>query len=559
MPLLDIWAVNDGEKVKREDLSNPNRTGNSAWDGQRVTLFGGRNEVVAFQVILQAGAESARTVDITLEELVHAPSGRRLVARPETEDPTDTRGRQIERFTQHYLHIEKPSPPGWFYNPEARPKDGTGWFPDALVPFNATSGRGGAPFDIGPDQNQGIWFDIYIPKDDTPAGIYEGAIRVYEDRALVREIPVSLRVYDFTLPDETHFRAMIYFEEAAVLTRHGRGGAELVARYHRLAHRHRVEFTQAYSPEASQAHRDLLSGAAFQPSRGYVGPGEGIGYSIVPASFYGIRQAWQGETAWKSADAFVTWLRRVKPDAVTFLYITDEPPPERLAWIRAIGERHHANPGPGRSLPMFVTHEPHPALEGAIDIWCTVTNRYDIEAAEAERAKGRQWWVYNGHRPAAGTGLTEAPAVDPRVIAWACWKHEVPLWFYWLANHWRHNQQASRGEQNVWADPVTFGYDGEYNGDGVIVYPGQDACYPDQDRGLAGPVASIRLKNIRRGMQDYEWLWLAKQKGLEAEARAVVEACVPKAFSQARGEVSWSERGSDWDTHRRRLAEALEG
>ena len=109
--IVDVWAVGDGEKVRRDDLSNANRDGNSAWDGRRVSIFGARNEIVAFQVILQAGAGGAQAVDVVLPELVH-PSGKRLVFRPEGDDPTDTRNGQIERFAEHYMHIPKPSPPG---------------------------------------------------------------------------------------------------------------------------------------------------------------------------------------------------------------------------------------------------------------------------------------------------------------------------------------------------------------------------------------------------------------------------------------------------------------
>ncbi|HZO89967.1 MAG TPA: glycoside hydrolase domain-containing protein [Chthonomonadaceae bacterium] len=556
--IADVWAVNDGEKVKRDDLANPNRAQNSVWDGQKVSLFGARNEILGFQVIVQAGPNGAKEVDVRLEELVHRESGTRLVFRPETDDPTDTRDRQIERFTQHYLHIAKPSPPGWFYNRDAAPPDPTGWIPDPLVPCNAKRGQGGAPFDIGPNQNQGVWFDIAIPKENMPAGIYEGTIRISEGGQVAKEIPVSLRVFDFVLPDETHFDAMIYFDEAQVATRHGTPDRALVARYHRFAHRHRVEFTHTYRPNTGQEQCDRITGEAFTPGRGYVGPGEGVGYSILPASFYGMGPEWSEDRAHATADAFMTWLNGIKPNAITFLYITDEPPPDRLPWIRSIGQLHHANPGPGRNLPMFITHAPHPELEGAIDIWCTVTNQYDIARAKAEKAKGRRWWVYNGHRPAAGTGLTEAPAVDLRVTPWACWKYGVELWFYWFANHWRHNSQAPRGEQNVWVDPVTFGHDGEYNGDGVLIYAGQDAVFPDQDRGIAGPIASIRLKNIRRGIQDYEYLWLAEQNELQAEARVVADACVPAAFSEAKGDVAWSQRGSDWDAQRLKLAEQLE-
>jgi len=553
-----VWAVNDGEKIKRDDLDNPNKAVNSAWDGRKISLFAARNEVVAFQVVVQAGPQGAKDVDVTLETLVRGGGNEKLVLRPEGEDPTDWRGGHIERFTQHYLNITRATPPGWFYNPAAKPVGLTGWVPDALVPFNAKKGLGGGPFEIGANLNQGVWFDVYIPKEGMPAGVYAGTVKVSEGGNAVAELPVELRVLDFALPDENHFHAMIFFEEDQVGTRHG-GGAGLVARYHRLAHRHRVEFTTAYSPVPDPQHLELLAGAAFTPEKGYVGPGAGVGYAIVPASFYGAGSAWKGAQGWKTADTFMTWLTNTKPDAVTFLYITDEPGPKQFPWIKEMGDHLHGNTGPGKALPMFVTKGPAPGLEGAIDIWCTVTNQLDLAKAKAEREKGRRWWVYNGHRPAAGTQITDAPAVDCRVTPWACWKHDVGLWFYWHANHWRHNQQSrQRGEQNVWVDPVTFGGEGGINGDGVLIYPGQDLKHPDQDRGIAGPVASIRLKNIRRGMQDYEYLWLAAKNGLEAEAQGTAAACVPRAFSEAQGGVAWSIKGSDWDAERWKLAEAVE-
>src|SRR4030095_1345696 len=47
-----IWAVNDGEKIERDDLNNPNKSANSAWDGKKIKIFGAHNEIVAFQLIV---------------------------------------------------------------------------------------------------------------------------------------------------------------------------------------------------------------------------------------------------------------------------------------------------------------------------------------------------------------------------------------------------------------------------------------------------------------------------------------------------------------------------
>ena len=47
---VNIWAVNDGEKVYKTDLKNNNKNHNSVWDGNKISVFSGKNEVVAFQV-----------------------------------------------------------------------------------------------------------------------------------------------------------------------------------------------------------------------------------------------------------------------------------------------------------------------------------------------------------------------------------------------------------------------------------------------------------------------------------------------------------------------------
>ena len=557
------WAVNDGEKIRQYDLDNSNKPANSVWDGSAIHLHGAKNEVIGLQLILQSGEQGAQAVDVRLESLEHA-SGARIDYQPTPQDPTDTRGRQIELFTQHYLHIDKPTLPAHFFDPAAAPAGMTGWVPDALVPFSAKPGKGGAPFDIKPRRNQGVWIDIYVPRD-APTGEYTGELVVTEAGEATSRIPVTLEVHHFALPDETHFPVMMYMNPKSPARRHGEDNSQaIIDRYHRMAHRHRVEFTNWYGPDTGQAELDLFTGAAFTAERGYEGPGAAVGNRIIPASFYEVvrnRPEWDEDQSWQTADAFMAWVKTVRPDPIIFTYLTDEPPESLFPWIKSYGEHLKSNPGPGGQLPTFVTKRPQPELLDAIDIWCTVANGVDLARMPLELDQGRRWWMYNGHRPYTGTHITDAPAVDPRVTPWACWKYDIELWFYWHTTGWSKNVNRERVQTDIWSDPITYIKDkgtGDYvNGDGLMVYPGQDILYPQQDRGIAGPIASIRLKNVRRGVQDVQYLRLAQQHGLDELAQQVADACVPRAFSEATGNVAWSTSGSFWDEQRRHLAEAL--
>src|SRR5258705_13188368 len=66
-----IWAVNDGEKVERDDLNNPNKSSNSAWDGRKIEIFGARNEIIAFQLIVEAGSDGIQELTTSVSELRH--------------------------------------------------------------------------------------------------------------------------------------------------------------------------------------------------------------------------------------------------------------------------------------------------------------------------------------------------------------------------------------------------------------------------------------------------------------------------------------------------------
>src|SRR5438046_2420448 len=246
----------------------------------------------------------------------------------------------------------------------------------------------------------------------------------------------------------------------------------------------------------------------------------------------------------------------------------DEPRAPEYPHILKLAGNVHSNPGPGRALPIFVTSAYVGALAPAIDIWCSGPKGVRLDRVATERAHGREYWFYNSGRPAAGAMTIDAPATDARATIWAAFKHDLPVYFYWHAVHWRHNSQK-QGEldQNVWANSITFDNrkqpnkplddQGYIHGDGVLLYPGEEMLHPVEDRGLPGPVATIQLANLRRGLQDHQYLTLARRLGQAAAVDAAVQAIVPRLFSDAGQAVSFPETGDPYEKMRLSLARAI--
>jgi hypothetical protein len=150
-----------------------------------------------------------------------------------------------------------------------------------------------------------------------------------------------------------------------------------------------------------------------------------------------------------------------------------------------------------------------------------------------------------------------------RIDSWILYKYNISTWFIWNGNHWQHNGQGPKKHlhQNVFKNPLTFINDRmEYgNGDGILFYPGHMPFYPEEDRGLNRLLPSIRLKNIRRGQQDAEIMWMAEQKAGREKVLGIINKVMPKALSEVSmtDAVQWSQRGDDFDQVREELLKLL--
>ena len=562
-----VWAVSDGEKVERDDRAHPLKPRNAVWDGRTVRLAAARNEIVAFQAIVEADDAGIGALSASLPALRRDGGTDVIAYKPPAADPTLFVGRPIQLFSVHYMNVTAESHAEWAWKPgsPAAPRDPLGWKPVQLVPENARKGRGGFPLAVGPSLGQSLWVEVYVGRA-LEAGLYHGTLTIRAD-GTTRALPVELRVFGFALPDENSLPVMVYYEPEQPRLYQGQN---LDPAFHRFAHRHRVELVHAYDEAAVAAHRGRFDGSDFTPRAGYEGPGEQVGNTIVPASFYGPgREFQERESAWRRSDAWMSFVTRALPGVTTFLYLPDEPYPAQYPEVRRVAQNVRSNPGPGGKLPLFLTKRIVPEFRGLVDIWSIPPQAFDIQDAAAERAAGRRVSFYNGGRPQGPTLVIDAPATEARVVAWAAFKHDVSLYFFWHGVHWQHNRQKpGERKQNVWANPITFDNRGQpgkpvedqgfINGDGVLLYPGQERVHPEEDRGIAGPVGTVQLANLRRGLQDHQYLTLARQLGLEAEVKAALEAVVPRLFSDAEETVGFAETGDAFEVVRLVLGAAID-
>jgi hypothetical protein len=566
--IKNVWALGDGEKVFRDDLNHPSKKGNLTWDGKTIHLTGLFNEVLAFQIIVETGNDSARSIEVTITNPTNKASAKTIGGNTLKHGIDGT----IEIFTEHYLHIKDSTRPNWFYgSPASAPKKMTGWIPDALIPTDAIQGRGGFPVDIGKNQNQGFWIDVELPRDQKnfSAGDYEGSVIVSQAGRLVAELPLQITLLPYYLPDENKSTIWVYSSEVdAYFPGMPPQQVENMLKFE--AHRHRVTLAGGFDANQSpfdeammNNYKKYFDGSAFTPANGYHGNGEGVGEKIFPIGMYGSHVMGDTkESLQQQANLWVDWFEKNAPNVKYFWYATDEPDSARFIWLQQRANWVHSNEGSGKKLPVFTTTAYNDKLKNDIDIWAGY-NGVDLNVLPQIRKSGGDHWFYNGNRPRYGSVILEGAAVDQRVNSWILYKYNINTHFIWHSTAWNHNGQGPKKHlhQDIFNNPLTFINDQmEFgNGDGILFYPGRMPYYPDEDRGLNRILPSIRLKNIRRGQQDAAIMQMAEQKAGKEKVLALVNKIVPKALSEVsmKDPVPWSEHGDDYDRVRLELLQLL--
>jgi len=588
--LSQVWVCSDGTRVFKPDTAHWSRTVyDTCWDGTTVRLTAAKNEIVAFQIIISGGASGLDSVNVSFDTLA---KGSDLIINTPGADSTQYVGRNIELFVEHYTNVTEFNGGETSAGATPDDSVWQGWMPDALIPIKAArgsyaNGQGGGPFDISADSIQGVWCDVYIPKT-FPAGTYTGNIRIWQGESITQSIPVSLIVKNFTLPDTTHminFMWSWWGDFSGIIPDMSMDSVHLkypatVQKHMNLFHRHRIGvMTNVSFTTFDSVVGGYITGSAFSADNGYAGPGTGVGFNCYSIGTYDCPQnpaassfTPDNESGWQAAsDLWEQWFIDSASTTPHWKYSWDEPfnsgPAfplydsivvwngdsirypfawigDRCAWIAA-------GTGVGQNLQTLVTvahldaedaSKYWPDLQDLGFKWYVTTGHvsqwqgYNVDEAQAGRtaddlrALGSYVGVYNDLRPEqAGIGWWDLPQTEHRAAPWTWWKYRCSIYYLWCTSYqWSYKRETSAydsalvAQNNPWLNPF-----GQF---ASMIYPGTDSLFlPGDSRGWDGPIASIRMKMLRRGLQDYEYLWLADSAGINADSLA--DVVTPNAFN----------------------------
>ncbi len=614
-----VWANEGGDKVTEDELratGHASAVVDAVWDGHCIRTFGAKNEIVSFDVVLEAATSKAAKVSVSLGDLT-GPGGAVIRSAPRATDKVfDWTTTEVELFYVRYLQIKGASQqaygaaaawqeatfpkrlqcPGMTQaTPDSKPTGaGCPWtqrplanklVPDIAVPLELVP-----TFDIAASSNQSIWADVYIPAT-APSGVYGAMLTVAESGVVTHKIPVSLRVRNFALPDAPSAKTMLFTSRGDIAPRYGSATDTALVNQRLLAHRHRISLigddAKQTGTQPGADYLGVLDGSLFTAAHGYAGPGEGTAQDVYSIGTYGSLTGGSTRSQFTAAfNGWESWFEASSPRTERFVYLCDEIDCQhgtptlatQLQWWAAIT-------GPGAKLHTLATQPlvgAPASLSDPTSSWpfSEGTSASDQAAADAVVAAEptRRIFAYNGQRPGSGSCATEDDGVAMREQPWGQYKKKIDRWFWWEATYYDDNQQGlgkvdlfkSADTFGIATPNATYGTTGGANGNGVLLYPGTDALFPASSYGVAGPIASLRLKEWRRGIEDVDYLTLAAAKDPSAVS-AIVKKMVPSVLWEQQchdpvndctytyAPVSWSDDPDDWEAARLALAHIIDG
>ncbi|NOR74491.1 MAG: DUF4091 domain-containing protein [Draconibacterium sp.] len=512
---------------------------------ETVSISSARNEVESFQVVVKAQQGRLHNVDASLSLLTNE-GGNTLSAEC------------VELFCGNFVPVRTPDP-----RSDMKP----GMWADALVPrINPYTGEPvqgpnwskngfqgerfrGRHFDVWEDQQQPFWVDVSVPKDAAP-GIYTGLFTVWAENADSVNIPVEIEVWDFALPDgptlENHFGGFARAASFYGLKADSEEFYPIEDRFIEMIAAHRIDpqLPKRLTPSVGKDGSVHFDKELDKRIDAFVTKYHKRNIEVPRAPFRDMLGA-DRDKATAFYRSWYNYIERKGWEDRAYLYMFDEPlRPENYESIRQLGAFvDEVEP----NLRRLVVEQPYPrhpnggTLDGSLDIWVSLFGYIDEASIQRVLEAGDEVWLYtalvqsipkfhpnyetypaddypfldvaeNVERPPYWE--MDFPLLSYRIAPWLNYRYGATGLLYWSTCYWESKANIPR---NPWDNPT---HGDHWNGEGMLFYPGTDV-------GIEGPIASVRLKNLRDGMEDYEYFVLLKNLGGEDIIEEIVKNAVP--------------------------------
>lgn len=520
---LTVAAVRETQKIRPGDPAPA--------AAASIALSCAQNEFCAFQLAVSATSASATVNDLTLGDLT-GPAGKVLA------------GSGALVYREGSLDIATAS----------NSMGATGSWPDPLIPkvddfYGET--RNAFPVMVPAGQNQGFWIEVHVPVGQAP-GTYTGQATITDGGGGTQTIAVSIRVRGFALPSTSSLGSAYGMGwDGPCIGHFGGYGAPscddahleaLNALYFQDALNHRLTISGlVYAPPVTNGqgsfttfdtlYGPFLDGTALTKSDQLEG-------AKITAIAYTGDQVAASYAAWATHAKANGWFDRV------FDYTCDEPP-NGCAWTDITARAAIVHAGDPLFPTLTTTTIQAAQMNGvlsSLDILVPIINemygssndpypgdqrsQYDSFLMGANK----QLWMYQSCEPSSScsngsaggspgwpTMFIDEPALTNRIMQWMDFKYQVKTELYYETTY-------AMEQGDAWSTQYYFGN----NGDGSIWYPGKPSV-------IGGthdiPVESFRMKMLREGMQDYEYLHLLVTLGDAAFAQMELGKVVTEANS----------------------------
>ena len=513
---VEFWGAYSSEKVLQDNVT--------AYDDIKkaavVNVSAVRGEEEATQIIMTAGEKPVEKYNVTLSDLTEVTTGSDLKFSKEN----------IKVYHERYIYVGQGSE---YYTL-------SGYYPDCLVPFENVKQVGETGFKS--NNNQGLYVSFDVPEDQA-AGTYTGSIAI-EIGGETKTLPVTLEVVNASIGVETHVMSSFlnewYFYRGELDTTE-----EMYDAYNKFLFDYRLGCNDVvvYSEDVDFYAEKVCEYAKLPECPGYNIPWysknyQGSGYELNGRVLdfkhsYDVDklQLYLKTIAYKGLE------ENVDPFKKAFIYGWDEPDlgfgvaNAKIAvkeWSYIVKQCKIIVAEELRADESIenqeLLEEMLASLEGVPHLVLSSTfldNDLDLEVEDAvygpefqhlesqgardlyRLSEDNDLWWYGCVEPdyPYPTYHIDDTVLSARLESWMKADYNIQGNLYWSTC--LYSEPSQQAEAMVYPEDFYSGNAARSlatNGEGFVLYPG--AKY-----GIYGPLPSLRLEQIRDGLEEYEMIY----------------------------------------------------